>query len=103
MCLAGSVSRLPVRVLRFELSRVCGLPELFSDLGREVLANLRNQVTKHGLTDGEAHGWITQEPTFKKATVSQGTPKPALSKPRDKLTPYPIGGVLPDPALAHET
>lgn len=88
MCLAGSVSRPPVRVLRFELSRVCGLPELFSDLGRKVLANLRNQVTKHGSTDGEAHGWITQEPTFKKATVSQDTPKPAMSKPHDKLTPY---------------
>jgi hypothetical protein len=26
-----------------------------------------------------------------------------VKSPRDKLTPYPIGGYPPDPALAHET
>ena len=69
-------------------------PELFRDLGIEVLARLREQVTKHGLTDWEARAWLAQEPTFGKA-VMKPYEKPqnaTVKSPRGKLTPYPIGG-----------
>ena len=68
------------------------LPELFRDLGTEVLAKMQERVSVHGLTESEARGWIEQEPTFGKSISKPHaeTPRSFLRSPRDKLTPYPL-------------
>ena len=70
------------------------IPEMFRDLGFEVLRRLERQIGAYGLTGCEARAWFSQEPTFNKAIVNrhESPSTPNLKSPRDKLTPYPPGG-----------
>lgn len=48
----------------------------------ELSAEIRRKLGRLGLTEQETQAWIQGEPNF----------DILLRRPRDKLTPYPLGG-----------